>query len=766
MRDFLQGNRRRKLIDWLAIDSSIDSGLYRAWIGLKDAWGGYSTFFGRFEVKGFVRALNELACEGLTLGVGGLLVVLAFALPSFEVAQGKMNLSDEYSVTFYDRYGNEIGKRGLLRDDSVPLEELPDYLIKATLATEDRRFFEHFGVDVMGTIRALAENARADQVVQGGSSLTQQLAKNMFLSPERSLGRKVREALIAVYLENHYTKREILKMYFDRAYLGGGSYGVEAASQFYFGKSIREVSLAEAAMFAGMFKAPTRYAPHIDLAASRARANEVLTNMVEAGYLTEGQVYGARMNPAKIIERGDYYSPDWFLDWAFEEVQRLMRDKKQHIIAARTTVDISLQKMADQSLQQTMVQYSRARSFDQGALVGMEPDGAVRALVGGKDYGESQFNRATQAYRQPGSSFKTYVYLTALENGYTPASVMSDGYVSCGRWSPKNYSGGFRGRMMLKDALAKSVNTIAVKLSLAVGREKVLANMQKMGITYLRKSCSMALGDTGMTPLDHTGGYAVFAAGGLEVHPYAIEEIHTLQGELLYSHQRDEPERKQIFDRKVVEELNGMLQGVVLAGTGRRAQLDFTNSVGKTGTSSNYRDAWFVGYTGQYVVGVWLGNDDFTPMARVTGGSFPAETWHNFLVLAHDTDNIPQIPGIPLHPLQIAEQERLAQMQQAVATDSDVVIPLPTAESVKDMSSATRQILNKIGDLLNDAPSLAPSDTKAQNRVEAPAETTPKASVASASGGPAPGPAESLPELASPQLPPIVPDSAGAGAPP
>ncbi|MGB3022303.1 MAG: penicillin-binding transpeptidase domain-containing protein, partial [Methyloceanibacter sp.] len=331
---------------------------------------------------------------------------------------------------------------------------------------------------------------------------------------------------------------------------------------------------------------------------------------------------------------------------------------------------------------------------------------------------------------------------------------------------PKNYSGGFRGRMMLKDALAKSVNTIAVKLSLAVGREKVLANMQKMGITYLRKSCSMALGDTGMTPLDHTGGYAVFAAGGLEVHPYAIEEIHTLQGELLYSHQRDEPERKQIFDRKVVEELNGMLQGVVLAGTGRRAQLDFTNSVGKTGTSSNYRDAWFVGYTGQYVVGVWLGNDDFTPMARVTGGSFPAETWHNFLVLAHDTDNIPQIPGIPLHPLQIAEQERLAQMQQAVATDSDVVIPLPTAESVKDMSSATRQILNKIGDLLNDAPSLAPSDTKAQNRVEAPAETTPKASVASASGGPAPGPAESLPELASPQLPPIVPDSAGAGAPP
>ena len=350
----------------------IDSGLYRAWIGFKDWWSAYSTFFGRFEARGILRAVNDFACEGLTLGTGGMLVVLAFALPAFDLAQGKMNLSDEYSVTFYDRFGNEIGKRGLLRDNSVPLDELPDFLIKATLATEDRRFFDHFGVDVMGTIRALAENARADAVVQGGSSLTQQLAKNMFLSPERALSRKIKEAFIAVYLENHYTKREILKMYFDRAYLGGGSYGVEAAARFYFGKSIRDVTLAEAAMLAGMFKAPTRYAPHIDMAASRARANEVLTNMVEAGYLTEGQVYGARMSPAKIVERSDYYSPDWFLDWAFEEVQRIMVNRKEHILSARTTVDIGLQKSAEQSLQQTLAQYGRARSFDQGALVGME----------------------------------------------------------------------------------------------------------------------------------------------------------------------------------------------------------------------------------------------------------------------------------------------------------------------------------------------------------------------------------------------------------
>ncbi len=719
MRDFLHGSGKRKLVDWLAIDSSIDAGLYGAWMSFKDWWSGYATFFGRFEVHGFLRGANELACETLTLGVGGLLVLLAFALPSFEVAQGSVNLSDEYSVTFLDRYGNEIGKRGLLRDDSVPLEDLPDFLIKATLATEDRRFFDHFGIDVMGTIRALAENARADSVVQGGSSITQQLAKNMFLTPERSIVRKIKEALIAIYLENHYTKREILKLYFDRAYLGGGSYGVEAASQFYFGKSIRDVNLSEAAMFAGMFKAPTRYAPHIDMAASRARANEVLTNMVQAGYLTEGQVYGARVNPAKIIERSDFYSPDWFLDWAFEEVKKRMHGRREHILLARTTVDIPLQKMAEQAMQKTISEFGRARHFDQGALVGMETDGSVRALVGGADYGESQFNRATQAYRQPGSSFKGYVYLAALEHGYKATSAVSDGYVSCGRWSPKNYSGGFRGRMTLKEALARSINTIAVKLSLDVGRDKIVENMKKMGIPYIRKSCSMALGDTGMTPLDHTGGYAVFAAGGLEVRPYGVEEIQTLQGDILYSHARDEKPRKQIFDRKVVEQLNPMLQEVVLSGTGKAAQLDFTYSAGKTGTSSNYRDAWFLGFTGQYVVGVWVGNDDFTPMARVTGGSYPAQTWHSFMVQARDTDNIPSIPGIAPHPVQVAEQERLAQLQKAAATtETDVVAP-PTPESVKDLSSSTQRVLGRIGELLKKAGDLAPSDTKPDNRAEA-----------------------------------------------
>jgi penicillin-binding protein 1A len=314
--------------------------------------------------------------------------------------------------------------------------------------------------------------------------------------------------------------------------------------------------------------------------------------------------------------------------------------------------------------------------------------------------------------------------------------------------------------MMLKDALAKSINTIAVKVSLDVGREKVMANMLKLGVTHLKKTCSVALGDQGMTPLEHTTNYAVFASGGLETHSYGIEEIHTLQGRLLYSHDRDEPARKQIFDRKAVETLNTMLQGVVTYGTGKATQLDYTYNAGKTGTSTAYRDAWFVGFTGQYVAGVWLGNDDFTPMSRVTGGSFPAQTWHNFMVLAHDTDNIPQIPGIPLHPVQVAEQERLAQLQKAAAIDApeDTVIPAPTPESVKDMSSATRQILERIGDMLKQAPALTPSDTKPETRAEAqgikPVETT--SNVASAAGSPAPA-------ANQPASPPQNSEAPGAG---
>jgi penicillin-binding protein 1A len=307
---FFRHGRRKRLIDWLGVDAWIDSSLAETWQTVQDRWNGVTTFFARFRLTGWKKLANEAVSEGLTLGAGGFVVLYVLAIPALTEFDESRIATGKYAVKFLDRHGTEIGQRGILHNDAVPLDEIPDHMIKATLATEDRRFFEHIGVDFIGTARALLENARANEVVQGGSTLTQQLAKNLFLSSERSIDRKLKEAFLAFLLESRYTKREILKMYLDRAYLGGGAFGVEAASQYYFGKSVREVTLAEAALLAGLFKAPGRYAPHINLPAARARTNEVLTNLVEAGFMSAGQVHAARLNPAKIIETRRAYSPD------------------------------------------------------------------------------------------------------------------------------------------------------------------------------------------------------------------------------------------------------------------------------------------------------------------------------------------------------------------------------------------------------------------------------------------------------------------------
>ncbi len=716
---FFKRSGNKRLIDWLALDSWLDSSLYNLWEGSNNWWASYTSFFGRFRVSGYKRGLTELASECATLGTAGFAVLLALAVPAYEETSEGWKDTGKFSVTFLDRFGNDIGKRGILHDDAIPLEEIPDHMIKATLATEDRRFFDHFGIDFIGTFRALVENARANDVVQGGSSITQQLAKNLFLSSERSLKRKIKEAFLALWLEARLTKSEILKLYLDRSYMGGGAFGVEAAARFYYDKSIRDVTLAEAAMLAGLFKAPTNYAPHINLPASRARANEVLTNMVEAGFMTEGQVHGARLNPAKVKQKPDFYSPDYFLDWAFDEVQRLAQGKGDFVLTAQTTIDIKLQQAAESAVKTVQRQHGRSYRAKQAAMVAMETEGAVRAIVGGTDYGKSQFNRATKALRQPGSSFKPYVYLTALENGYRPNSGVVDGYVSCGNWSPKNYSGGFRGRMTLATALAKSINTVAVKLSLSsrVGRNKVLANVKKLGLKGVRKSCSMALGDTGITPLSHTAAFATFANGGKSVEPYGILEIRNSNNEVIYSHEKDGPKPKQIFKRKHIEALNSMLGLVVTSGTGRRAQLDFTTAAGKTGTSSSYRDAWFMGYTGQYVAGVWFGNDNFTPTNRATGGSLPAMAWKQFMTFAHSTPNIPKIPGLDIHPNQLAEMDRIAALKKA-----DPTLGTTIARSTRTMPENTRKILLEIVKLFKEAGSLSRNNqpTKAKERAEAP----------------------------------------------
>jgi penicillin-binding protein 1A len=720
VRDWIfKPNRRNRFVDWWALDAWVDSSIYNLWVRLKDVWAAYSNFFARFHVSGARKVATEFTSEGATLSVLGLAVLLSFAIPAIDTTnKAGWRTASQYSVTFLDRYGNEIGKRGILFSDAVPLEEIPDHLIKAVLATEDRRFFEHFGLDFVGTFRALRANIEANEVVQGGSSLSQQLAKNLFLSAERSLERKINEAFLALWLEARLTKREILKLYLDRAYLGGGAFGVEAASQFYFGKSVREIDLGEAAMLAGLFKAPTKFAPHANRAESLARANQVLSNMVDAGFMTEGQVHGARLNPAKVVDRSDHWSPDYFLDWAFEEAQKLMRGKGHYTLIARTTVDPELQKLATESVTSTLDQYSRSRRARQAALVSMEPDGAVRAMVGGRDYGDSQFNRATNALRQPGSSFKPYVYLTALRNGYGPRSRVVDGPVYCGRWSPKNYSGGYRGGMTMETALAKSINTIAVKLSLKIGREKVLKNIKKMGIEGPRKSCSMALGDTGIPPLMHTTGFAHFANGGKRVRAYAITEIRTESGEVVYDRERDESEPEQIFDPETIKTLNRMLGEVVTRGTGRRAQLEFTHAAGKTGTSSSYRDAWFMGYTGKYVTGVWFGNDSYRPMGRVTGGNLPAMTWHKYMSKAHATYDIPTVPGLEEHPAQIEARQRTAEREAEDPTLSGRQVDRTMAQQTRVMLENLIEMLGEASELPGEAEVKTP-DSETQAKKEA-----------------------------------------------
>src|SRR3989442_9464292 len=384
----------------------------------------------------------------------GKIIDLAWAIPAFrETADDDWLKKSDLAVSFLDRYGNPIGNRGIKHNDSIPLEDFPDNLIKATLATEDRRFYDHFGIDVAGTARALVTNAQAGGVRQGGSSITQQLAKNLFLNNERTIERKVKEAFLALWLETRLSKNEILKLYLDRAYMGGGAFGVDAAAQYYFGKSARDVNLAEAAMLAGLFKAPTRLAPDVNLPAARSRANVVLDNLVEAGFMTEGQVFGARRNPATPVDRRDERSPNYYLDWAFDEMKKLAdtlpKSVHERVFVVRLALDVDLQKHAEQALENSLRQYGREYKAKQGAAVRMDISGPVRAMVGGRDYGQSQFNRAVDALRQPGSSFKPYVYATALMNGYKPTSIVVDSPVCIGNWCPKNYGGGFAGWMTM-----------------------------------------------------------------------------------------------------------------------------------------------------------------------------------------------------------------------------------------------------------------------------------------------------------------------------
>ncbi|WHA40449.1 transglycosylase domain-containing protein [Agrobacterium larrymoorei] len=695
-----QARRKRHIL--LRIDSWIDSSLWTAASRAIDFWEEVTIVSRKLHVRGWKKFLINVADDALTVGVAGSVVLLALALPAFEETKKDWRYRGDFAVTFLDRYGNTIGHRGIIHEDSVPIDQMPDHFIKAVLATEDRRFFDHFGIDFIGLARAMSENARAGGVVQGGSTLTQQLAKNLFLTNERSLERKIKEAFLALWLEANMSKKEILSLYLDRAYMGGGTFGAAAAAQFYFGKNLTDVTLAESAILAGLFKAPAKYAPHVNLPAARARANTVLSNLVQGGLMTEGQVVGARRNPATVIDREEKQAPDYFLDWAFDEVQRLAKEGKikDHTVVVRTTIDTGLQQAAEQAMEGSLREFGEGYKVKQGAMVMIENGGGIRAMVGGRDYGESQFNRATAALRQPGSSFKVYTYSAAMEKGYKPETLISDAPVTWRGWSPQNYGRSYAGKVTLQTALAKSYNTVPVRLAKDVlGTQIIVDTAKAMGVaTPLRTDKTIPLGTSEVTVLDQATGYAVFPANGMQSRRHGIEQVLDYEGKVLYDFDRDEQPAHRVLSEEATSKMNRMLVTIPVEGTARRGALD--NGIvsgGKTGTSQAYRDAWYVGFTGNYTTAVWFGNDDFTSMNNMTGGALPAMTFKRLMDYAHQGMELRPIPGIQ-NPLPTGSRPQPAAGAAIASADA-----LPALTRPRSLSGEATRVIRSIGKQLKEA---------------------------------------------------------------
>lgn len=572
----------------------------------------------------------------------GLLVFDTLPKLSKVIDQGETPLS----LTVLDNEGRIIASRGGQRTAIVPLGELPPYLIKAFVATEDRRFYEHHGIDPRGIARAMWANIRAGGFVEGGSTITQQLVKNLYLVNDRTLWRKAQEALIALWLENHLSKDEILTLYVNRIYLGGGTYGVDAASQYYFGKSARDISLAEAAVLAGLPKSPTRFAPTNDLALARKRAGQVLDRLVDSGVLTPQEVADARAHPATLSARATGQGPQYFVDWIASQVSELVPDATGRL-TVKTTLDSRRQGAAENAVMQAL-NADATRNVGEGALIALGPDGAIRAMVGGRSYRDSQFNRATQAKRQPGSAFKPVIYLAALQSGLTPDTPIVDSPVALGDWQPQNANARFSGEVTLAEALAKSINTIAVKLADRVGLARINDAAHELGFTSpLQQNLSIALGSSEVSLLEMTSAYSVFPNEGRRAAPYGITEITDGKGTVLYTHA---PLSQQVIDENHARDMNFMLNGVVTYGTGIRARLGDRMVAGKTGTSQDNRDAWFIGYSANETVGVWFGNDDNAPMRHVSGGSLAAPVWRDYMTVAQANEPKVALAGVNRDP--------------------------------------------------------------------------------------------------------------------
>ncbi|MFN3512295.1 MAG: transglycosylase domain-containing protein [Phenylobacterium sp.] len=549
------------------------------------------------------------------------------------------------SVSYLDRSGALVAVRGSQYAPPVDLDALPPYVPKAFIAIEDRWFYWHPGFNPWGIVRSQIYNLqRKSGPLRGGSTITQQLARNLFLTPAQNYRRKVQELILAVWLEARFSKDEILALYLNRVYFGGGAYGIEAAAQRYFGKPASELTIGESALLAGMMKGPSRYSPVASTERAERRATIVLNEMVRTGAITPEQRAEAiktpvRVNPTLANQRAQY-----FIDWVDDQVRSLVGEPTEDLVV-ETTLDLPIQAAAEQALR-SGVTAAKGQGVEQGALVALDGEGRVRAYVGGVSYSQSQFDRATSARRQAGSAFKPFVYLAAMESGRTPATPVVDEPIRIGNWEPRNYTNDFRGPMTLQTALAQSINTVAARLANEVGTGNVAAAARRLGIASpIQLDPSMALGAVEVSPLEMAQAYAPFANGGFLAKGYGIQRIRTASGRVLYDHDVGKPARQQVIGTPALQYMNQMMRQVVTSGTGARARVAGYDLAGKTGTTSDYRDAWFVGYTGGFVTAVWVGKDDNSPMRRVSGGGAPAGVWRDFMAAALPRLKAQPIPG-------------------------------------------------------------------------------------------------------------------------
>lgn len=556
----------------------------------------------------------------LVITFAGWLLYCVLTLPDIDQAVARTR---QPSTTITAENGNEVKTFGSVYSEVIHLNELPSYVPDAIISTEDRRFYAHFGFDIVAFTRAMLTNIFMGRYAQGGSTITQQVAKNLFLTSQKNIKRKTQELLLAFWLEHKFSKEQILTLYLNRVYLGAGTYGIEAASQKYFQKSSRDMNLLEAAIIAGMLKAPSRYNPIASAERAKARAKVVLQNMVNNDALTERQMKYALTLPVGEDKSYKVQGADYFADWVYREVNDYIGERDNDIYVY-TTLDQKIQENAEKILREAVLA-AKNRNVSEGAVVVLNKSGEVKAMVGGIDYRKSQFNRAVTALRQPGSAFKPFVYLTALQNGWKREDRIDDVPLSIGKWKPENYDKKYYGSVTLDEALMKSLNLATVNLSESLSRKDIIRTAKKMGIsTPVENTPSLALGTFEVKVIDIATAYSAIANGGYATWPHAIKEIYTRDGYQLYQREADTENR--ILDAGAVKDLTKMLEKVISQGTGRRAKIPGF-AAGKTGTTQDYRDAWFVGFTDEYVIAVWVGNDDNSPMKGVTGGTLPAEIW-------------------------------------------------------------------------------------------------------------------------------------------